>query len=106
MPVASHDQNKLMAVLAYLGPLVIVSYIVAKNSPFIKFHIKQGLVLLAIEVIMWGLGSTMMFYSIWMIFNLVNLAVLVLSIIGIVNAVNGKEQALPVVGKFAKHFPV
>ena len=34
-----------MAVLSYIGPLVIVSYIVANNDPFVKFHIKQGLVL-------------------------------------------------------------
>lgn len=106
MPVTSHDQNKLMAVLAYIGPLVLVSYFTAKDNQFVKFHIKQGLVLFAVEVIMWVLGSMMMFYSLWMIFNLVNLALFVLSIIGIVNAVNGKEKELPVVGQFSKHFPV
>lgn len=106
MPVTSRDQNKLMAVLAYIGPLVLVSYFTAKENPFVKFHIKQGLVLFAIEVIIWLLGMTMMMYSLYMIINLVNIVLLVLSIIGIVNAVNGKEKELPVVGQFSKHFPV
>ena len=47
------QKDVLMAVLAYIGPLVIISYIQAKNDLFVKFHIKQGLVLLVIEVAVW-----------------------------------------------------
>lgn len=96
------ENKTLMGVLAYLGPLVIVSYLTAKDNPFVKFHIKQGLVLLVIEVIMWVVGS--MFWPLWMLINLINLAVLILSIIGIMNVVQNKEKELPLVGQFSRHF--
>ena len=91
-----------MGILSYIGPLVIISYLVAKNNPFVKFHIKQGLVLLVIEIAVWLLGTIM--WSLWPILNLVNLATLVLAILGIVNVVHQKEKELPLVGKYASHF--
>lgn len=99
-----NQNNKLMAILAYLGPLVIVSYLVAKDQPFVKFHIKQGLVLLIIHLIVWMLMMGM--YGLWPIIRLVNLATLVLAIIGIVNVTKNQEKELPLVGQFAKHFRI
>ena len=101
-PLGKKENRTLMGVLAYLGPLVIVSYLVAKNDPFVKFHIKQGLVLLVIEIILWILGP--MFWSIWMLINLLNLVVLLFTIIGIVNVVQGKEKELPLIGQFSRYF--
>jgi uncharacterized membrane protein len=97
-------KNTTMAILAYIGPLVIVSYVVAKDDPFVKFHIKQGLVLFVIEIIVQILGSIM--WQLWPLLQLVNLAVLVLAIIGIVHASQGKEMKLPLVGDFSSYFPV
>jgi len=93
-----------MGILAYLGPLIIVSYLVAKDDPFVKFHIKQGFVLFVIEVAVWFIGN--MFWQIWMILSVVNIAVIVLSIIGILNVVHGEEKELPIVGKYSSHFPI
>ncbi len=98
----SNQKNKLMGVLAYLGILVIVSYLVAKDDPFVKFHIKQGLVLLSIEFIAWILS--MIIWPIWMFFWLIKLAVFVLLIIGIVNVIGGQEKKLPLVGDYARYF--
>lgn len=100
------SNNTLMGVLSYLGPLVIISYVTAKDDPFVKFHIKQGLVLLALEVIVWILSSMFLqiLLPIWMLINLINLGIFVLAIIGIVNAVQGKEDKLPLVGDFARYF--
>lgn len=103
-PQKTGEKNVLMAVLAYIGPLVIVSYVTAKDDAFVKFHIKQGLVLFAIELVVWVLG--MMLWQLWPLLSIVNLATIILSIIGIINAVKGKEEELPVVGKFSKHFPL
>ena len=94
--------NTAMAVLSYIGPLVIVSYLVAKNDSFVKFHIKQGLVLFVIEVIIWVVG--MFLWGLWPVLQLINLATLVLAIVGIINAAQGNEKQLPVVGKFADNF--
>lgn len=96
------DQGVVMAVLAYIGPLVIVSYIMGKDNPFVKYHIKQGLVLLVLEVGLWFVGK--MLFFLWPLIGIVNLALLVLAIVGIINAVNKKEKELPLVGSFAKHF--
>ncbi|OGG53049.1 hypothetical protein A3H16_00990 [Candidatus Kaiserbacteria bacterium RIFCSPLOWO2_12_FULL_53_8] len=91
-----------MGVLAYLGILIIIPFLMAKDNPFVKFHIKQGLVLVVVELIVWVLGMYM--WQLWQVLQLVNLATLVLAIIGIVNVVQGKEKELPLVGSLAKNF--
>lgn len=97
-----NNNRTLMGVLAYLGPLVIVSYIMAKEDPFVKFHIKQGLVLLVIGIIIWILNP--MFWSFWMLMRILHFIILILTIIGIINVVNGKEKQLPFVGQFSRYF--
>lgn len=96
-------QNKMiMGVLVYLSFLVLIPFFVSKNDPFVKFHIKQGLVLFAIEIVIYLLAS--MFWSFWMIIQVLNLAMVVLSILGIINVVQAKEKELPLVGQFSKYF--
>src|SRR6185436_11654524 len=95
-------KNIAMAILSYIGPLVIVSYLTAKDDPFVKFHIKQGLVLFIIEIAVWVLSG--MLWPLWMLLRLINLATLILSIVGIINASQGKEKELPLVGGFSKNF--
>jgi uncharacterized membrane protein len=94
--VDAETNNLIMGIISYLGPLVIVSYIVGKDNPSLKFHVKQGLVLFVIEVAVWILG--MMFGFLWMLFQLVNLAVFILAIVGITNVAQKKEKPLPFVG--------
>ncbi|MCL5435760.1 MAG: hypothetical protein M1275_01635 [Patescibacteria group bacterium] len=92
-----------MAILAYIGILVVVPFLTdAKNDPFVKFHIKQGLVLLIGEVVA-------MFIAVFPVFgpllsSLISLVCLVLSVLGIINAVNHETKELPVVGQWAKMF--
>ncbi|MCR4274495.1 MAG: hypothetical protein NUW02_00370 [Candidatus Campbellbacteria bacterium] len=96
------SKNTLMGILSYIGPLVLIPFFTNKEQPFVKFHIKQGLVVLSIEVIVWILGMFM--WQLWMLLNIVNIATLILSIIGIVNVVEKREKALPLVGGFSKYF--
>lgn len=98
------EKNTLMAVLAYIGPLAIVSFLVAKDDPFVKYHVKQGFVLLTIEVALYFLS--MVLPIIWPVINLAQLGVLILAIVGIINAVGGKEKELPLVGKYSSHFKI
>lgn len=95
-----HDSKTLMGILSYLGPLVIISYFVAKDDPFVKFHIKQGLVIFAISVLVWLFLSGMFVWS--ALASLLNLATFVLAVIGIINVVQKKEKELPIVGGLAK----
>ena len=104
---ADIQQNKTMAVLAYLGILVLVPLLGAKESKFARFHANQGLVLLIVEILL-GLvlriaGAVLLAIS-WrlgFLVGLMNLAwilTFVLMILGIVNAANGRAKQLPLIG--------
>lgn len=98
----SNQKNKVMGVLAYLGVLIIIPILVAKNEPFVKFHIKQGLVLLVIEVVAWV--AAMAIWPLWLILWLVKLIIFVFVVLGIINVIQGKEKNLPWVGSYARYF--
>lgn len=94
-------KNTIMAVLSYIGPLVIIPYFTVKGDSFVKFHIKQGIVLLIVWIIIWFTG--MVLWQFWMIMNLLNLLAFILMVIGIINVLQGRERNLPFVGKFVKY---
>lgn len=96
-----NNNSTLIAALSYIGPLVVVSYLMSKDSDFVKFHAKQGLVVFGIEVIWIILSQMFYLYNFNMI---VNLATLILSIMGIVYVVQGQKKELPLVGGLAKNF--
>ena len=97
----SIKNDTLMGVLCYLGPLVIIPYMTAKENPFVKFHVKQGIVLFGIELAIYVLGSMFIMSGLFALFSLLNLGALVLTIIGIINVVGKKEVPLPLIGKLA-----
>jgi len=103
-PEQKSDNSTLMAVLSYIGPLVIIPYVTAKDNPFVKFHIKQGVVLFVIEVLLWVAGS--IFIPLIMFIWIAQLGVLALAIMGIINAVQKKEKEIPLVGSFSKHINI
>ncbi len=108
---ADIQQNKTMAVLAYIGILVLVPLLGAKGSKFARFHANQGLVLLIAEIILtlvqrivsgvllsifWGSGlmsalMSLIAVAVW-VFSIV------MMILGIVNAANGRAKQLPLIG--------
>ena len=98
------NHNMLMGILSYIGPLVIISFLVSKNDSFVKFHIKQGFVVFGIEVIAWV--AAMIIYPLWIFMPFVHLALFVLSIIGIINVVQKKEKELPLVGSLSKYVKI
>src|SRR5271170_1097011 len=95
---AGGGNNNMMAVLAYLWILIIIPFLTdAKNDPFVKYHLKQGLALIIFEAIGWVAGWFLVFIPFlgWLIMTLWWLASLVLTIVGIINVVNGAEKELP-----------
>ena len=69
------QDNKVMAILAYFGPLVLVPILAARESRFARYHANQGLVLLIVGIVF-----------------------LVLAVIGIINASKGEMKPLPGIG--------
>ena len=105
------EGNKLMAVLSYLGILVLIPILAAKDSPFAKFHATQGINLLIVGVawsivsgiigaILGAIGVT--FLSVlWSIITwLVSIVIFLTMVIGIINAAQGKAKELPIIGGF------
>jgi uncharacterized membrane protein len=100
------DKN-IMAVFAYLWILIIIPFLTdAKEDPFVKYHIKQGLALIIFEVIGWVAGWFLVWIPVlgWLIMMLWWLATLVLAIVGILNVLNGHEKELPFIGQYGKSF--
>lgn len=87
------SSNKLMGVLAYLGILVFIPLLAAKNSKFARFHVNQGLILLICSVVSWFVGRLSPAVA-WVL----NAVIFVLAIIGIVNVVKGVTKKLPLIG--------
>jgi len=107
--VTDAEENKTMAILAYilfLIPLLSGAY---KTSPFVKYHTNQATVLW-IAAISWNILisviSQILFAFYWRLgmfgtlLNLVGILFLALAIIGILNAVNGQTKPLPLLGGF------
>jgi uncharacterized membrane protein len=104
------ENNKVFAILAYFGILVLVPILAAKESKFARFHSNQGLVLFIAEVawviiyyvlltlfgmIAGGLALMWIFIG-----SLVWIGFAVFAIIGIIYAAQGNTKPLPLFGKF------
>jgi uncharacterized membrane protein len=97
------EKNILMAVLAYCGPLIIVSYLVAKDDAYVKFHIKQSLSIIVVGLLL-SLFRMSMIFPIGLILAPARLVLGIFMLIGIINAFQGKEKELPLIGKLAESF--
>jgi uncharacterized membrane protein len=105
------EKNKIFGVIAYLWILWVVSYVVAKDSPFAKYHANQGFTLFVLATAIWIVESILseIFYMILpaggfgiisLIWGFVWLGVLALVVLGIINAARGKCMPLPWIGGF------
>ena len=103
------QENKSMAVIAYIlffVPLITSSH---KKSPFVLYHTNQGTVLF-IACLIWSFVFNIVSRTInliplvgWiisMVLGFLNIVFLVLVVIGIMNALNGKAKPLPLIGDF------
>lgn len=89
--------NKVYAVLAYFGILVLVPLFAAKESKFARFHANQGLILFVLTIICSILTSVpVVKWFVW----IVEVAIFVFAIMGIINAAKGECKELPIIGKY------
>jgi len=113
------QENKTMAILAYIIFFIPLLAGTHKTSPFVKFHTNQGTVLaigsVGLSIVLsilsailtaiftatfaWGaLGLILGLFG--LLWSVVGIGITVLCILGIVNAAQGKMKELPVIGKF------
>ena len=96
---AVREQDKVFLILSYLGCLSLIPLLTVKDSPFVKFHAKQGLVLLGLGIGV-GILSVVPFIG-WILGCVGSVGILVFAVMGIVKALNGERWRIPVVGDLA-----
>ena len=89
--------NKVMAILAYIGILVLIPLFAAKDSKFARFHTNQGLILFICNVVIYFISLIPGLKAIGWILSV---AALVFAIIGIIGTAKGKTKELPLIGKY------
>ena len=116
--------NKIFALLSYIGPLFLVPILAAPKSKYARFHANQGLVLFLAEIIIavpleilgWlngfifgNLGDTFLGWLSFIpslvgaVLGLIGFCTgalaLVFAVIGVINAFQGKVTELPFIGR-------
>lgn len=92
--------DKILASVSYLWIFCLIPLFFGKRSEFVKFHARQGMVLL----ICWFVVSILTWLPI--IGQLAVLVLLIVSIIGIVKTMKGEEWEIPVLGKYARQIKI
>ena len=91
-PAGDVEANKVVAALSYVWILFLVPLLGKKDSEFVQFHAKQGLVLFLISFLSWFpvLG--------WII----GIILIIISIMGIVKTLNGEKWEIPYIYNWSK----
>jgi len=102
------DEGKLCAVLSYIL-IGIIWYFVdekMKKNAFAKFHVKQSIVLLIVDIVLMialTILGIITFGFIAIIGWVLWLGLFVLWIFGVAYALTGQQKEIPVIGGFAKN---
>ncbi len=96
------EQDKIMLVLSYFGLLSLIPFLTVKDSDFVKYHSKQGLVLFLGVVVLAVLNVIPILGTI--IYCVGWVAYLVVSIMGIMKALKGERWNIPVISDLAAKF--
>jgi uncharacterized membrane protein len=102
---ADIQQNKVFAVLAYIGILFLVPLLAAPNSKFARYHTNQGIVLFLSAVAVYFVLVVVLAMPLINLLTLplhlvVPVLIFALMIIGIINAASGHYKPLPWIGHF------
>ena len=105
------DQDRLLLVFAYLGPLALLS-LVAGRKEFVKWHAKQGMLLSVAVAAVWiaARGVYLLFRGrLWPLFGgllsvaaaLTALGIVLLVFLCLVRALEGERFKVPLLGDLA-----
>ena len=103
-------ENKIFAVLGYLGLLVLIPIIVAPHSKFCRFHASQSIdlnrfdniyavIAVIVTILCFKVGRSLG-YLIMALFLILGIITLIFWFMGISNAARGHAKELPLIGRF------
>ena len=105
-------KNKGMALLSYLGILVVIPMVFGLHSKFVRHHANQGLILFTLEIIAWAGCNTVMLlgyplvhlsamvYLTSLIGGLIWLGFTLLALMGLLHVAGDSYASLPVIGEY------
>jgi len=105
--ITKKEKNTGMAIIAYI--LFFVPLLTdAKDDPFVKYHVRQGLVLFITAIIVWIIDRFLFLIPVigWGLTYLLGFFMLTLFIIGVIHAAGGQQKPLPLIGKFSEKFKI
>lgn len=94
------DENKIYAAISYLWILFLIPMMLKKNSDFVMYHAKQGMVLFIASLFVTFL-SWIPFLG-WFLGMILGLVIGILALLGILNALSGEKWEMPFLGYYAK----
>ena len=103
------SEDVIFLILAYFGIFALIPFFAVKNNEYVRWHSKQGLVLVGFEIILW---IALMIIGFIPILNIIFaflglfiwLGVLILHIFCIIKALKGEKWVVPVIGKYTDKF--
>ncbi len=105
-------KNKGMALLSYLGALVVIPMIFGLHSKFVRHHANQGLMLFTLEMVVWAACKTVlllgypllhlsaMVYLTSLVGGLIWLGFTLLALLGLLHVAGDSYASLPVIGEY------
>jgi len=96
------EQDKIQLVLAYLGILSLIPLITVKDSEFVKWNAKQGLVLFIAYIVIGFLNAIPILGQI--IWCVGSIGYLVAVILGITKSLKGERWTIPLISDLASKF--
>lgn len=111
------QKGRFLSVLCYLWIFVLIPVFAAKDSDFVRFHRRQGLLTFIMTTVYTGLMFVILdilrvtvgswgVVIVGLILYIGLAALAALSVLGIINAVKGKAKELPYIGHFAERFRI
>ncbi|MEK7123853.1 MAG: DUF4870 domain-containing protein [Patescibacteria group bacterium] len=99
------QENKIWALLSYLGILFLIPLLLKKESKFAQFHARQGLVYF-VACLVWGFISGIPFVGWFIVAPFGGLLLLILWFAAVMKVLNGEYWEIPVLGKWAKEMKI
>jgi len=105
-PEQNANNDKLMLILAYCGPLGLIPYLAMAENEFIRWHARQGLTLTGVWVLVYitvGLLHAIPLLGplLHLLLPLAALFVLALAIVAIIFALRGQRWRIPLIADLA-----
>ncbi len=104
MASKNNSNHQVSVILSYLGILCFVPLIVyQKKDDFMKFHIRQGIILFVIEAIIGVLQAVIgSLPAVGIPLGIASLLIFVVIILAIINGLQGKMWKIPVISGYTK----